>query len=259
MDGAIRTGWNPGELWIAYFALGGSLAQFEIEAYLAGIQDLPVLERDLLAHTLNEILEESGQGVRVPYSTDEEPATPAGDTGATAEEILARALTDLGAAGAVFLTAAEAEAQRLGSLERTGLVDSPAEERFDRITRQAREHFGVSSAIVALITDRRQYLKSVTGPVGQNLAREDSFCTETIRGAGTMVVNHTRTDERFRANPLVTGEPHLRFYAGYPLLGPGGWTVGTLCVLDQKPRGFSAQDEHDLRAFAGAAQQEITP
>ena len=100
--------------------------------------------------------------------------------------------------------------------------------------------------------------KSAVGPAVQNLVRKNTFCNETIRGRSPTVVTDARTDERFTTNPLVTGEPYLRFYAGYPLTGPGGWPVGTLCVMDQTPRTFSVEDENDLRAFACAAQQEIT-
>jgi hypothetical protein len=255
---ATVAGLDPEELWIRYFALGGSLAQVEVEAYLAGVQMLPALERDVLAHALNEVLEDLGSDVRAPYSGQLEQGGYAAGSPATAE-VARDPLGGLGAAGAVFLSPAEAEARRIHALRETGLLDSPAEERFDRITRQAREHFGVSSAIVALIAEHRQFLKSVVGSVGQNLERESTFCNQTIRSAGPMVVLDTHTDERFRTNPLVVGEPHIRFYAGHPLLGPGGWTIGTLCVIDQNPRGFSAQDQQMLRSLAESAQHEVTP
>jgi hypothetical protein len=253
---ASGSGLDMEELWVRYFALGGSLAQIEVEAYLSGMQVLPALERDVLAHALNEVLEDLGSQVRAPYSGQLEQAAPgAGPPAAGSPEPLAA----LGAAGAVFLTPAEAEARRISALRETGLLDSPPEERFDVITRRAREHFGVSSAIVALIAEHRQYLKSVVGSIGQNLERESTFCNQTIRSAGPMVVTDTFTDERFRLNPLVVGEPHIRFYAGHPLLGPGGWTIGTLCVIDQNPRGFSAEDRRMLRSLAESAQREVTP
>lgn len=253
---ALRSGLDSEELWIRYFALGGSLAQVEVEAYLSRMQALPALERDILAHALNEALEDAGSQIRAPYSGQDRGTQPgAGPPAGGARD----PLSALGAAGAVFLSPAEAEARRISALQATGLLDSPPEERFDRITRRAREHFGVSSAIVALIAEHRQFLKSVVGPIGQNLERESTFCTRTIRSAGPMVVPDTRTDDRFRTNPLVVGEPHIRFYAGHPLLGPGGWTIGTLCVIGQNPRGFSPEDRRMLRSLAESAQREVTP
>ncbi|WP_026548906.1 GAF domain-containing protein [Arthrobacter sp. Br18] len=106
--------------------------------------------------------------------------------------------------------------------------------------------FDVSMATVSLIDDHRQFLNSVVGQVLQNMPRKISFCNATIRNAGLLVVNDAQTDERFTTNPLVTGEPYIRFYACYPLKGPGGWTIGTLCVIDQKPRGFTTEDEQAL-------------
>ncbi|MBJ2121593.1 GAF domain-containing protein [Arthrobacter sp. MSA 4-2] len=255
---ASEAGLHAEELWIRYFALGGSLAQIEIDAYLQRLQMIPSLEREILAHTLSEAFEETGR---------ELPGLPAGSGGAEPRTGTVRAaradtgdpLESLGAAGAVFLTAEQAETQRMRALMETGLLDSPPEERFDRITRRAREHFGVSSSIVALIAEHRQFLKSVIGALGQNLERESTFCNQTIRSAGPMVVCDTLTDDRFRSSPLVVGEPHIRFYAGHPLLGPGGWTIGTLCVIDQNPRGFTGEDRRVLRSLAEAAQQEVMP
>lgn len=114
-------------------------------------------------------------------------------------------------------------------------------------------------ATVSLIDDHRQFLNSVVGQVPQNMPRKISFCNATIRNAGLLVVNDAQTDERFTTNPLVTGEHYIRFYAGYPLRGPGGWTIGTLCVIDQKPRGFTTEDEQALRRLAEVAQHEIDP
>lgn len=122
---------------------------------------------------------------------------------------------------------------------------------------QARDHFNVSSSIVALVDDHKLFLKSVVGPIEQNMPREITFCNATIRNAGPLIVADALEDDRFRTNPLVTGEPFIRFYAGYPLRGFGGWTVGTLCVIDQKPRGFSPQDGRFLRKLARLVEDEI--
>ncbi|WP_159619548.1 GAF domain-containing protein [Arthrobacter zhaoguopingii] len=265
---AAQAGLGPAELWIAYYAMGGSLSQVEVKAYLLGEQGIPQLEGDILALTLNEILPDTASELRVPYSTDgqgmnTDSTSSAGDGTPEAAgideagDILERALEDLGAAGTSFLTPTQAEAERLRAVERTGLVDTPAEERFDRITRQAKEHFGVSSASVALIAKQRQFLKSVIGPLGQNTPRDIALCSETIRRAGPMIINDTLNDPLFKNNPLVTGEPRIRFYAGYPLIGSGGWAVGTLCIIDQNPRDFTVEDQQVLRDLAEDAQREI--
>lgn len=254
---ASESGLDAEELWIRYFAVGGSLASIEIDAYLQGLQMIPSLERDILTQTLREALAEAGR--EAPDLGPSWWAEPSSGTGSAAGAGTGDPVDSLGAAGAVFLSAEQAEAQRMRALRETGLLDSPPEERFDRITRRAREYFGVSSSIVALIAEHRQFLKSVIGALGQNLERESTFCNRTIRSAGPMVVCDTLTDDRFRSSPLVVGEPHIRFYAGHPLLGPGGWTIGTLCVIDQNPREFTDEDRRVLRSLAEAAQLEVLP
>lgn len=261
--GATRAGLEPVQLWIAYFARGGTLSQIEMDAYLLGVLDIPAVERDVLALTVNEVLQATTSQYRVPYSDDPQVTNTDGKDEAVlhsfnqAQDVLDQALTDLGAAGRSFLRPEEAESQRLLSVDRTGLVETGAEERFDRITRQAKNRFGVSTATVALITDRVQFLKSVVGPLKQHTPREIAFCNETIRQAGPLIINDALTDPRVKNNPLVTGEPHIRFYAGYPLFGSKGWTIGTFCIIDQHPRHFTHKDRQDLHALAVAAQHEI--
>lgn len=261
--GATKAGLEPVQLWIAYFARGGTLSQIEIEAYLQGVLDIPPEERDVLALTVNEVLQATTSRYRVPYSNDAQVTNtgghgqPVSNSFNQAQTVMDQALTDLGAAGRPFLRPDQAEHQRLLSVDRTGLVDTSAEERFDRITRQAQERFGVSSASVALITDRTQFLKSVVGPLKQHTPRDIALCNETIRHAGPLIINDTLTDARFKDNPLVTGEPHIRFYAGHPLFGSKGWAIGTFCIIDQHSREFTAKDEEDLRALAMVAQHQI--
>jgi phosphoserine phosphatase RsbU/P len=149
------------------------------------------------------------------------------------------------------------EQDRLESLAATDLMDTPAEEGFDRITRLAQQLFGVSTATVALVAQDRQFLKSVAGNLDRNIARADAFCSHTIMSPDTMVVEDAREDDRFSANPLVLGGPHIRFYAGQPLQGPGGWNIGTLCLIDQKPRSFSPEQQQIFRDLAAIVQREI--
>jgi hypothetical protein len=234
------------DLWVRYYGFGGLISLFEVQAYLSGLLELPASERRLLAEAANELLEATPVLVRVPVGGEDE-----------ADQAQGASRRELGAMGAFLFTEDEQEAERLAALDRTHLLDSVPEERFDRFTQQARDYFGVSSSIVALIDDRRMFLKSVVGPIEQNLPREITFCHATIRSAGPLIVTDALEDERFSTNPLVLGEPFIRFYAGYPLRGPGGWTVGTLCVIDQKPRDFSIQDEQFLRHLARLVEDEI--
>jgi hypothetical protein len=234
------------DLWVQYYGVGGAVSLFEVQAYLAGLLVLPALERNLLADAMNELLESRSLQFRVPVD-DEDEADGSGED----------SRRQLGAAGAFLFSADEREIERLAALDRTHLLDSIPEARFDQYTQQAKNHFRVSSSIVALLDDRRLFLKSVVGPLEQNLPREITFCHATIRNAGPLIVTDAREDERFSANPLVVGEPYIRFYAGYPLRGPGGWVVGTLCVIDQKPRDFSGHDERYLRRLARLVEEEI--
>jgi hypothetical protein len=234
------------DVWVRYYGLGGCISLFEAQSYLAGLLVLPPLERNLLAEATNELLESRAVQLRVPFDAED-------DADASAED----SRRALGAAGAFLFSAGEQETERLAALDRTHLLDSAPEGRFDRYTQQATEYFRVSSSIVALLDDRRMFLKSVIGPLEQNLPREITFCHATIRSAGPLIVTDALEDDRFSTNPLVVGEPFIRFYAGHPLRGPGGWIVGTLCIIDQKPRDFSGHDERFLRNLARLVEDEI--
>ncbi|MHA7284545.1 GAF domain-containing protein [Arthrobacter sp. TMS2-4] len=234
------------DVWVRYYGLGGVISAVELQAYLAGLLSLPSGERNLVAEATNELLELTPVQIRVPVDADDAAAQSGGDS-----------RRELGAAGAFLFSAGEQEDERLAAVERTHLLDSLPEDRFDRYTQQARNYFQVSSSTIALLDDRRMFLKSVLGPLAQDLPRDITFCHTTIRSAGPLIVKDALEDERFRTNPLVTGDPFIRFYAGYPLRGPRGWTVGALCVIDQKPRDFTAKDGKFLRTLAGLVEDEI--
>lgn len=151
----------------------------------------------------------------------------------------------------------EAEFRRLHALYGTGLLETGSEERFDRITRRARDHFGVSSASIALITEDAQVIKSVVGPIGQDLPRGLALCATTIERDRTLVIPDATCDPRWRDHPLVTGGPRVRFYAGYPLSTADGWRIGTLCLIDDQPRAFTDEDVQVLRGLAAQVQLEI--
>lgn len=149
------------------------------------------------------------------------------------------------------------EAARLEALLDSGLLDTPAEERFDRITRLARAHFGVSICLVSLIDKNRQWFKSRCGLDVPETSREISFCGHAILGDDIFEVPDATADERFADNPLVTGAPHIRFYAGAPLHGPNGFKFGTLCIIDTQPRTLSPTERAALCDYAAMVEQEI--
>lgn len=149
------------------------------------------------------------------------------------------------------------ERHRLLSVVRTGLLDSGDEERFDRLTRAAQQSFGVMTSIISLITDDRQFRKSVVGPLRRNIPREEAFCDATVRSESGVVIPDLRMDARFRDSPFVVGPPFVRFYAGIPLRGPGGWFVGSMCILDTERRFLDLRDCALLRRLAGAAELEL--
>lgn len=149
------------------------------------------------------------------------------------------------------------EARRLAALRSLGLLDTRAEERFDRITRLAQRLFGVPIALVSLVDEERQWFKSHQGLETRETSRASSFCAHAIHGPEVFQVTDASLDSRFVDNPLVTGEPNIRFYAGAPIAGPDGSRLGTLCVIDRTPRVLSESDVHALEDLAEMVEQEI--
>jgi diguanylate cyclase (GGDEF)-like protein len=142
------------------------------------------------------------------------------------------------------------EESRLDSLHRLTLLDTPPDERFDTVTRTAQRVFGVPIVLVSLVDENRQWFKSKIGLDQEESPRAVSFCGHAILEDGPLVIENALDDTRFSDNPLVTNEPHIRFYAGHPLKLPNGSAVGTLCLIDRSPRQF---DEDDLAALADLA------
>ncbi|KQM79545.1 bifunctional diguanylate cyclase/phosphodiesterase [Xylophilus sp. Leaf220] len=149
------------------------------------------------------------------------------------------------------------EEARLEALQSTGLLDTPASEGFDRITRLATDLFGVPIALVTLVDSERQWFKSRVGLAVQETTRGDSFCSVAMTRPGVMVVEDALLDPRFRDNALVVGEPGIRFYAGAPLVLPSGHALGSLCVIDRVPRSFSAAQCAQLQDLAALAMAQI--
>lgn len=149
------------------------------------------------------------------------------------------------------------EDRRLAALHALRLLDSDPEERFDRIVRLAQRVFGTPMATFSLVDRDRQWFKAEVGAPGKEDPREVSFCAHAILGPETMVVEDAREDERFQDSPLVTGDPNIRFYAGHPVVGPGGEVLGTLCVIDDKPRPSADFDAEALRELAAMVEAEV--
>lgn len=150
------------------------------------------------------------------------------------------------------------EESRLETLCSLKVLDTKPEERFDRITRLAKRLFGTKMALMTLVDRDRQWFKSRFGLSVSETPREISFCGHVIHEDDTMVINDTLKDKRFHDNPLVTGEPFIRFYAGHPLVHPNGQKLGSLCIIDDEPRDFSAEDIAILKDLAALASRELT-
>jgi len=143
------------------------------------------------------------------------------------------------------------EQARLAALDRLRILDTPAEDAFDRITRIAADLFRVPAALVTFIDKDRQWFKSRLGFGPEQTSRDIAFCAHTIRESGVLVVPDAAADARFRDNPLVAGEPHIRFYAGAPITMADGHRVGTIAVLDHVPHpDFSERDREALSRLA---------
>ena len=151
----------------------------------------------------------------------------------------------------------ENELQRLQALRERTLLDTPDEERFDRLTRLAQQMFGCQIALVSLVDAKRQWFKSRQGLDACETGRDVSFCGHAILGDEIFLVADASKDMRFADNPLVTGGPCIRFYAGAPLRTADGYRIGTLCIIDAKPRHMTEQELHNLRDLADCVENEI--
>lgn len=145
------------------------------------------------------------------------------------------------------------EVSRLRALHDLEVFDSPPESQYDALCRTAQALFGVPIALVSLVGETEQRFKGRCGLEANATARDISFCTHTILSDAVLVVEDATQDERFSANPLVTGEPHIRFYAGAPLVLSPGIHLGSLCIIDRVPRSFSAKQQEQLRDLAQVA------
>lgn len=134
-------------------------------------------------------------------------------------------------------------------LARYGILDTPAEPQFDDLVRLASLSIGMPVSLISLLDHDRQWFKAETGFDRSETPLAASICAHAVRGSDLLVIPDTTRDPRTAQNPLVTGAPNLRFYAGMPLVAPEGVAIGTLCVLDTQPHAFTADQAFVLRTL----------
>ncbi|AWL07190.1 GAF domain-containing protein [Massilia oculi] len=149
------------------------------------------------------------------------------------------------------------EAARLAALYELLILDTPPEERFDKIARFAADEFDMPIVLVTLVDAERQWFKARVGMQVCETGRNVSFCAHAILHDEIMVVEDALQDPRFADNPLVTGAPHIRFYAGAPLALPSGLRLGTLCLIDRRPRTLDPLDLGILGTLRDLAVMEL--
>jgi hypothetical protein len=142
------------------------------------------------------------------------------------------------------------EAERLAALKEYHILDTGTEQSYDDITTLAAHICEVPVAMISLVDEDRQWFKSKVGLEQQQTSRDVAFCAHAILQNEPFVVRDATKDRRFADNALVTGEPHVRFYAGIPLINPEGLALGTLCVVDHQPRRLSAKQQEALQALS---------
>ena len=143
------------------------------------------------------------------------------------------------------------------TLYKLNLLDTPLEERFERITRMVQIALGVPMSAFSLIDRERQWFKSIQGIDATENTRSVSFCAYTILGDDVMVIPDAKADPRFSKNPLVTGDPNIKFYAGCPVRAPDGRNIGSLCAIDSKSRSMTPDQIEMLRNLALMIEAEL--
>lgn len=155
------------------------------------------------------------------------------------------------------LTSTELERERVGFLQGLGILDTPPSARIDAVTREAADFFKVPTALVTLIDSDSQWVKSNTGVTDFQGPRHISFCHHTIQRLRLLVVENALDDPRFSGNPMVRNPPHIRFYAGAPLVVGGRYRLGSFCLIDDIPRTLNPDERTRLWQFAVTTSQII--
>src|SRR4029077_19423488 len=146
--------------------------------------------------------------------------------------------------------APDSDTARVAALEKYAILDTEPEQAFDDLTLLSSYVCKTPIALISLVDEDRQWFKSKIGLSVSETPRQVAFCSVAIQHSDVMVVPDTLQDERFRDNPLVLSDPRIRFYAGAPLINEDGYALGTLCVIDQKPREISAEQKEALQALS---------
>jgi hypothetical protein len=149
------------------------------------------------------------------------------------------------------------EAARLETLRQYQVLDTDSEDAFDDLTRLASYICQTPTALISLVDANRQWFKARVGIQARETPRNISFCGHAVMHQGCFIIEDALFDERFADNPLVINEPFVRFYAGMPLLSPEGFAIGTLCVMDRKPRHLDAKQIDALQMLANQVMSQL--
>jgi GAF domain-containing protein len=149
------------------------------------------------------------------------------------------------------------EAARLAALDRYAILDTDPEQSFDDLVILASYICKTPIALLSLLDDHRQWFKSTVGVQVRETPLEMSICAHAIKQEDLFIVPDTLQDARFRENPMVVGEPHIRFYAGAPLINEDGFALGTLCVLDRQPRELDLEQKQALKSLRQLALKQM--
>ena len=149
------------------------------------------------------------------------------------------------------------EMTRIHDLKDLNILDTPINKQFERITRITKALFNVPIVAISLVDQERQWFKSIQGLDVCETSREVSFCGHTILQDEIFLINDTLLDQRFNDNPLVINDPKIRFYAGFSIKSKNGNKIGTLCIIDIKPRNYTADELEQLKDMAALVEDEL--